>query len=242
MHQELKGVDCDLLKFLCATLSCVPEVDPWIKDVSLPSEFSCALRPLNRLSVFRASELTTFLLYFSLIVFAPFMTEHQGKLRDLCYIVYALRSFTESDRRADLCGVFFEAAFRNLSNKYAMRGFDSVDFHLLRHLSWQCKTFGPLWTTWATQLESTNHHLVRPLAGTVNTCRLLVQRYIRNKLLHQTPIERDPLQSFTSELLSKPFRGNDAYSMKKTPLLIELKKRCFFSPFRLSQPGWFTSR
>ena len=42
--------------------------------------------------------------------------------------------------------------------------------------------------------------------------------------MHQTPIERDPLQSFTSELLSKPFRCNDAYSMKETTLLIELKK------------------
>ena len=92
MHQALKGVACDLLNFLCETLSCVPEVDPWIKDVSLPSEFTRALRPLNRLSVFKASELKTFLLYFSPIVFAPFMTEHQGNLRDLSYMVYALRS------------------------------------------------------------------------------------------------------------------------------------------------------
>ena len=51
-----------------------------------------------------------------------------------------------------------------------------------------------------------------------------MHRYIRNKPLHQTPTERDPLQSFTSELLSKLFRGNDAYSMKETPLLIEWKK------------------
>ena len=220
----LKGVACDLLKFLCEILSCVPEVDPWIKDVSLPSELTRALRPLNRLCVFKVSELKTFLLYFSPIVFAPFMTEHHGNLRDLSYIVYALRSLYESDHHADLCGVLLDSACRNLSNKYTMRGFDSINFHLLRHLSWQFSTFGRLRTTSATQFESANHLLVRTLTGTVNTCRLLVQRYFRNKLLHQTPVERDHLQGFTSELFSKPFQGNDAYSMEDTPLLIQLKK------------------
>ena len=77
MHQALKGVAFDLLKFLCETLSCVPEVDPWTKDVSIPSEFTCALCPLKRLNLFKVSELKNFLLYFSPIVFAPFMTQHQ---------------------------------------------------------------------------------------------------------------------------------------------------------------------
>ena len=63
MHQALNGVACDFLKILCETLSCVPEVDPWIKDVSLPSDFTRALRPCSRLSVFKASELKDFLLY-----------------------------------------------------------------------------------------------------------------------------------------------------------------------------------
>ena len=105
MHQALKGVACDLLKLLCETLSCVPEVDPWIKDVSIPSEFTCALRPLKRLVLFKVSDLKNFLLYFSPIVFAPFMTQHQWYLRDLSNIVYTLRSLYESDHHADLCGV-----------------------------------------------------------------------------------------------------------------------------------------
>ena len=158
------------------------------------------------------------------------MTEHQGNLRHMSYIVNALRSLYKSDHHADLCSVLLKAACWNLSNKYPMRGFDSINFHLPRHLSWKCKTFGPFWTNSATQFESANHHMIRLLKGIVNTCWLLVISEINcciKLLLKAIPC--------TSELLSEAFRVNDAYSMKDTPLLIELKKKFSFSPVLLSQ-------
>ena len=75
-----------------------------------------------------------------------------------------------------------------VKKKFPLRKIDSINFHLLRHLSWQTEFFGPLWCTSASMFESANHHLVQPVTGTVNTCKLLAQRYVRNKKIWQAKL------------------------------------------------------
>ena len=83
-----------------------------------------------------------------------------------------------------------------MSIRYPLKKFDSINFHLLRHLAWQCKFFGPLWTTSATMFESANNHLIKTLTGTVNTCSLIVKRYIRNRQFDSMEVKNDNLTGF----------------------------------------------
>ena len=60
---------------------------------------------------------------------------------------------------------------------------ESINFHLLRHLGWQAKNIGPLFTTSAAMFESANRLLIAPLTGTVNQCQLMVWRFVRAKMI-----------------------------------------------------------
>ena len=68
---------------------------------------------------------------------------------------------------------------------------DSINFHLLRHLGWQGRNIGPLFVTSVAMFESANRLLLAPLTGTVNHCELLVQRFIRAKLVLKMGIENE---------------------------------------------------
>ena len=78
----------------------------------------------------------------------------------------------------------FLSTFGVLLQKYAVQipRKVSINLHLLRlGLAWQCKTFGPYWTTSASLFESVNHYLIRPVTGSLNTFKLFVHRYVREK-------------------------------------------------------------
>ena len=188
MHQCLKGVAHDVIKFFAEQLSSIEiaEIDNATEKVRLPSEFKRSIRSLRSLDHFKAKELKTFLLYFSPIVFRKFFESsvaHDTNIQNLDYLAFSLRSMYESVSQASLCGHILEAFCYNMSFRYPLKKYDSINYHFLRHLAWQCATFGPLWTTSATMFENANNHLIRTLTGTVNTCSLIVSRYIRNRQL-----------------------------------------------------------
>ena len=74
MHQCLKGVAYDVIKFFAEQLSSIEiaEIDNATGKVRLPSEFKRSIRSLRSLDHFKSNELKTFLLYFSPIVFRMF--------------------------------------------------------------------------------------------------------------------------------------------------------------------------
>ena len=75
--------------------------------------------------------------------------------------------------------------------------------------------FGPLWTTSATMFESDNNHLIRTLTGTVNTCSLIVKRYIQNRHLDALEVKDDNLTGFLETLRGKQSSLTEDYSMKQ---------------------------
>ena len=72
---------------------------------------------------------------------------------------------------------------------------ESINFDLFRHLAWQVKSIGPLFTTSASMFESANRLLIAPLTGTLNQCQLLVRSFIRAKMLAKMNIQDDCLTS-----------------------------------------------
>ena len=110
----------------------------------------------------------------------------------------------ESVSQASLCGHLLEAFCCNMSFRYPLKKIDSINYHLLRHLAWQCTTFGLLWNTSATMFENANNHLIRTLTGTVNTCSLIVSRYFRNRQIGSFETKEDNLTCFIEKLKNKP--------------------------------------
>ena len=145
---------------------------------------------------FNAKELKTHLLYLSPIVF-PSLKCGENKLsdsEDLKKLVFAIRELFDSSSDADFCDVLLNEFFLSMTEKYSK--FDSINFHLLRHLGWQAKSIGPLFTTSAAMFESANRLLIAPLTGTVNFCELIVQRFVRSKMLLDLEIQEDSLSEY----------------------------------------------
>ena len=220
MHQCLKGVANDIINFFAEQLSYdeVQKFDGATKQVILPSEFKRSVSSLRSREHFKANELKSFLLYFAPIVFQSFPENslaHESNLQNLNYLIFALRSMYETVDEAKLCGYLLETFCYNMSILYPLKKFNSIYFHLLRHLAWQCKFVGPLWTTSATMFESANNHLIKTLTGTVNTCSLIVKRYIRNRQFDSMEVKNDNLTGFFEALRGKPSGFKDDFSMKR---------------------------
>ena len=196
MHQLYNGVAKDMLDFFVTLNGSISSVDCAIEIFRPPNEFKRRIRALKYRSYFKANEMKVFLLYLFPIIFPHIKTNEFSKsnIRDVSYLVFALRSMYETDQNAKMCGNLLEAFCLSMSKKYPLKSFDSINFHLLRHLAWQVKLFGPLWVTSAMSFESANHHLIQPVTGTVNICNLLVQRYIRKKEIECSRIKDDALK------------------------------------------------
>ena len=136
-----------------------------------------------------------------------------------------MRSLYDSNRNSSFCGLLIEAFCKNIHFKFPSRPFESIKFHLLRHLAWQCETIGPLWTTSAFLFESANHFLIKPVTGTVKTCKFLVQRYIWNREVSTSELAVDPLNSFIRNLVGTEKRIKDDHGLLKTNCTQELSEQ-----------------
>ena len=121
--------------------------------------------------------------------------------------------------------MLIEPFCENIHFKFPGRSFESINIHLLRHLAWQCETIGPPWTTSAFLFESANHFLIKPVTGTVNTCKLLVQRYIRNREISASELAVDSLNPFIRNLVGNEKRIKDDHGLLKTNFTQELSEQ-----------------
>ena len=206
MHQCLKGVANDIINFFAEQLSNdeVQKIDDATKQVILPTEFKRSVRSLRSREHFKANELKTFLLYFAPIVFQNFPENslaHESNLQNLKYLIFALRSMYESVDEAKLCGYLLEAFCYNMSIRYPLKKFDSTMF------------------------ESANNHLIKTLTGTVNTCSLIVKRYIRNRQFDSMEVKNDNLTGFLEALRGKSSGFKDDFSMKRNNVPSNFQKQ-----------------
>ena len=80
---------------------------------------------------------------------------------------------------------------------------DKINFHFLRHLPWQCRTFSPLWNTSATVFKNANSHLIKILTKSVNNCCLIVSRYVQNRQPESFKVNDDHLKIYTENVRRK---------------------------------------
>ena len=81
------------------------------------------------------------------------------------------------------------------------RNEQTFNLHSLRHLTWQVRNYGPLWTASCFDFQSAHHSLVSTFTGSVNHFRLLVERYLNKKSLLSSKIDNDGLFDLTTELM-----------------------------------------
>ena len=74
--------------------------------------------------------------------------------------------------------------------------FESINFHLLRHLVWQAAEISPLFFTSASMFESALDFLIAPLTGRTNHCKLMVESFIRGKMVSEIDSSEDDLAQF----------------------------------------------
>ena len=146
-------------------------------------------------------------------------------MQNLNYLVFSLRSLYENTSSANLCGHLLEAFCYNMSFRYLLKKFDSINFHLLRHLAWQCKTFGPLWTTSATMFENANNHLIKTLTASFNTCSLIVSRYIRNRQLESFEVKDYHLKAYIENLRRRPTGITEDLCLERNNFYYETQKK-----------------
>ena len=117
--------------------------------------------------------------------------ERRSDTVDLKKLVFAPHELFESNENANFCDKMlseFSISKSEKSNKMEL-----INFHLLRHLGWQAKNLGPLFTASAAMFESANRLLIAPLTETINQCQLLVPRFVRAKMIAKMTVEDDCL-------------------------------------------------
>ena len=214
MHQLFLGVTKELLGYFYDKMfsSEKKELNKFLNSVLLPKELKNSVRGLDCLSNFKAKELKAFLFYLSPIVLPPFFhgEDRSSDELDLKKLVFATRQLFDTVELSDFCDTLLNQFCRSMADK--TERMESINFHLLRHLAWQVKSIGPLFTTSASMFESANRLLIAPLTGTVNQCQLLVRRFIRAKMLAKMNIQDDCLTSSIKDFQeNKKFDENYAF-------------------------------
>ena len=212
MHQLFLGVGKDLLLYHYERMR--PhhreEINSFLSSLDVPKEFKNMIRPLDALSNFKAKEVKVMLLYLSPIVFPLYLfgDERKSDETDLNKLVFSIRELYESSKNADFCERLLSEFCVSMAEK--TNKMESINFHILRHLGWQAKNIGPLFTTSAAMFESANRLLIAPLTGTVNQCQLMVWRFIRAKMIATMKLKEDCLTSMLTDFLQKK-KFDEAY-------------------------------
>ena len=179
------------------------EINFLIESLDLPKEFKNSLRKLDSLSNFKAKEVKIMLLYLSPEIFPLFLygEERKSDESDLKKLVFSIRELFESSNNANLCDQLLNEFCLSMADK--TNKMESINFPLLRHLGWQAKNIGPLFTTSAAMFESANRLLIAPLTGTVNQCQLMVWRFVRAKMIAKMSIKDDCLTEMLTNFHEK---------------------------------------
>ena len=129
-----------------------------------------------------------FLLHLAPIIFRSilFTTNADSDLDYLSLLAQGL----EGPDNLEKCEGMIEKCCQNMASKYPEGKFQFLNFHALRHLTWQVENFGSLSATSASMFESANHFLKRAFSGNKNYCGIMVTRYIHTMLLKKVQHRR----------------------------------------------------
>ena len=92
----------------------------------------------------------------------------------------------------------------------------------MRHLAWQAAEIGPLFVISSSMFESALHLLIAPLTGTTNHCKLVVERFIRGKVVSEIDYSEDDLAQFL-RFSDNPSDVNEEFGLVESEELREFR-------------------
>ena len=132
------------------------EIDTFLESLRVPDFLTRTPRSTKSFVKWKANELRSFLLYFSLIILSQFM--HEKYLQHWMLLVngiYLLLQDTVSENDVTRAEVFFKMFLRDFSTLYRAKDF-TYNLHQLLHLAITVRRWGPLGCNSAFPLENLN--------------------------------------------------------------------------------------
>ena len=180
--------------------------------LQLSDDFKHKVRPLSDIEFFKASEIKVWLLYVSPVVFYEFID--YDLYESFQFLSYATKLLLTSANYADDADKLIQIFLKITEDRFDAEVF-VANIHSLNHLSWQVKSHGPLWCSFAIILESANHLLKTKFTGTVNHLRVLVERYLRNTAKRKETPANYLLKTYFIHFEKKLFLLNAKFYKKK---------------------------
>ena len=150
----------------------------------VPSFFRRKPRSLIFKAHFKALEWRNLILYYSGLLFQNQNTSVQSLLILLSTLIYTFMKRNVSDNDCDDMSVLI-TEFQRVSLRLFGDSVQSYSMHAMQHLPYLVQRFGALWAVSTAPFESAFFRLKRPLSGTRNEGKLLVERFLRNKTLYR---------------------------------------------------------
>jgi hypothetical protein len=182
MHCVLEGVMKRLLEVWVKghTLGCyigrrLKEIDPQLLRQCPPHDFTRAPRSIkNHRRYWKASEFRTFLLYYSLpllvCVLPPLYFHHFGLLVCAMHILLQSQvSNTQIQAAQNMLDDFYLLLPELYGNRICV-----LNMHLLSHMAYFVRLWGPLWTHSAFGFESMNGHITGMIHSSYNIAEQLL--------------------------------------------------------------------
>ena len=95
---------------------------------------------------------------------------------------------------------------------------EMINVHLLRHLVYQTRRFGPLFIFSAMSFESANRLMRSTATGTHSFCSLICRRYVQRQRLLTEVIESDTLEELAKQLTDQERFSNEKKKFERITL------------------------
>ena len=207
MHCVLLGVYKSLLNLQLTQLSALQKkkFNEEIKKLNAPNELivhARKIRGLNDLGHFKANEFFNYFLFIGVALMKELL--HQPFYDYYLCLVFGIRLLLESCKSEDIDAAekYLNSFCRNTARFFGDSKAETMNVHLLRHMAYQCRNYGPLYLFSAMSFESQNRQLANLFTGTHSHCRIICRRYIQQRLLLSYNVEDDHLTSLLSDWLS----------------------------------------
>lgn len=201
MHLLFLGVVRSLiLHVLRQKLVNESDLSDGLTSISVPSSFKRKPRSMIFKMKFKATEWKYFILYY----YGLLLQSQNDSIKRLGILlstfIYTLMKKTISRRDCEDAGKLIND-FRDLCITLFGESVLSYSLHALEHLPYLVKKFGALWNVSVAPFESSFYKLKRTLTGTRNEGKLIVERFLINKIVCDIRLPSNAIAVGETEIL-----------------------------------------
>ena len=149
------------------------------------------IRDPSQMGHFKASEYFNYLLFVSPIIFRERLSD--SLYHQLLFLVFGIRILMQSSAEEDIVVAesLLEKFCSGVKDVFQSETAETINVHCLKHLSYQCRSYGPLFVFSAMAFESANRTLNQCFSGTHSHCSVICRRYIEAQELTSAVFEDD---------------------------------------------------